>query len=555
MEQPIRKGKPARRWSWRAEARNPINIWVFLSVHPAILIAEFSVSNNETFREQLIQMAFTWYGLIISLGVLLALRWLLGKLNLLSGAPWPLLLLVGATTGLTADVATAVLEGADLTQFLLNIPEQNRFAIFLGMLLAIASGLLEGARDNFDEMREAIISERVRLAAAGTRQRSGLLETFVLGSKARLREGTSEQNLGDFAQSVRTFIAEELRPMSHRLWEREGGDKKQFTYGLLISRVLSKPVRYPIMVGAFAVLAGSRSVLSREPVMGWLSLASLLALVVGTLYLFSLWHRSRFFPNALRPVSLPISAVLAAAAAVPSPGFFIEYDTRIVPLNYWLVAMFVILIGSIITSTIAEVRLLLADQAKELRELLNAEELTRSQATALASVRARDAANFLHSTTQNKLLALALRFEASPNQPLTDGDIGELDKILDEALEPSQDRLPLETGVARLAESWRGLVAIAAQVSDDGLSEAKSELAILAIREAVTNSYRHGSATEISIEIAQVGKDFRIKVVDNGKGPMGNRSGLGFRVFNILGRWTLKSSRNGGAVLEIFTSA
>ena len=548
-------GKAERgRFSWRTRAEKPLNLYVFMSVHPAILLAEFSVTYRESFRNQLIDVAFTWYGLIASLGLFLVLRWLLNKFGLVRRGYWLVLVPFGSIIGISADLFTKLFEGQPMENIIGGIPQDHYFAIAIGGLLSVASALLETVRQDYEETRLAIISEKVRQASGSVQSSNSVLAAFVTGAKQRLQELGSSSEVMDFAKNLRTFVSEELRPLSHSLWEREEKQQRKFTLNLILRRVLAQPIRYPIPVALFAVAAAARSILARDPILGIANLATLFLILLAVLYGFAFVHKRGWIPTPLSRYSFLIVAALAGLAAVPTPRFFVEYDERINTLNYFILATLIICLAGAVTSTVAEVRALLKDQAKELRALLEADDLSESQALLLAATRARDSANYLHSTTQNQLLALAMRLEENQAGKPSKQQLQQLEEILDDALKQHRPTTNLLEGIDGLRSNWKGLIEI--QVVTDQLpemSDVAQEILFLAIREAVSNSYRHGSATQVLIELAANGVGYELRVSDNGRGLTSKNLGLGAKIFQMAGEYRLENRPEGGVLLRIVT--
>lgn len=546
-------GKAERgRISWRTRAEKPLNLYVFMSVHPAILLAEFSVTYRESFRNQLIDVAFTWYGLIASLGLFLFLRWLLDRFGLVRRGYWLVLVPFGSIIGLSADLFTKLFEGQPMENIIGGIPQDHYFAIAIGGLLSVASALLETVRQDYEETRLAIISEKVRQASGSVHAGNSVLAAFVTGAKQRLKDIGSSSEVMDFAKNLRTFVSEELRPLSHSLWEREEKQQRKFTLNLILRRVLAQPIRYPIPVALFAVAAAARSILARDFVLGLANLATLFVILLAVLYGFTLIHRRGWIPAPLARFSFLIVAALAGLAAVPTPRFFVEYDERINTLNYFILATLIICLAGAVTSTVAEVRGLLKDQAKELRALLEADDLSESQALLLAATRARDSANYLHSTTQNQLLALAMRLEENQAGKPSKQQLRQLEEILDDALKQHRPSASLSEGIAGLRSSWKGLIEIEITVGQlPELSSVAEEILFLAIREAVSNSYRHGFATKVSIELAASGGGYELRVSDNGQGLATKDLGLGSKIFQMAGKYRLENLPEGGVLLRI----
>lgn len=172
----------------------------------------------------------------------------------------------------------------------------------------------------------------------------------------------------------------------------------------------------------------------------------------------------------------------------------------------------------------------------------------------LAATRACDSANYLHSTTQNQLLALAIRLEENQAGKPSQQQLERLEEILDDALKQHRPTTNLLEGIEGLRSSWKGLIEIQFVAEEvQGLSDVAQEILFLAIREAVSNSYRHGSATEVLAELAPNGAGYELRVSDDGKGLTSKNLGLGAKIFRMAGKYRLENRPEGGVLLRIIS--
>jgi anti-sigma regulatory factor (Ser/Thr protein kinase) len=96
---------------------------------------------------------------------------------------------------------------------------------------------------------------------------------------------------------------------------------------------------------------------------------------------------------------------------------------------------------------------------------------------------------------------------------------------------------------------WRGLVEISV-VIDPRVSACVGPTAYAierVIEEGVTNAVRHGSATEIVIDIQPDGSNIAVVVTDNGTGPGDGAPGLGSTHLDEItdSQWSLKAALGG----------
>ena len=176
----------------------------------------------------------------------------------------------------------------------------------------------------------------------------------------------------------------------------------------------------------------------------------------------------------------------------------------------------------------------------------------------------RELAKYLHGTIQSRLMASAMALEKAGRK----GDKRALEKELAQAYEslrvPSASYFaaPEESFKAEMSKvisKWKDLLNIKVKIdkSIGDLEPSKSQEIGNAINEGISNSFRHGHASNLKLNVEKVRSGIRVEMVDDGDGPMGGKGGLGTEWFNaISGRsWSLKQVNvRGGAVLELFIS-
>lgn len=194
-------------------------------------------------------------------------------------------------------------------------------------------------------------------------------------------------------------------------------------------------------------------------------------------------------------------------------------------------------------------------------------QLSREQLQSLLTKReedrlSRELAKYLHGTIQSRLMASAMAIERAGRK----GDRKALEREISQAYESL--RVPSASYFAAPAASfkseinqavakWKDLLkvktSIASSISD--IDSAKAQEIGNAINEGLSNAFRHGNATSVSINIESQEGGIKIEVSDNGDGPKNGKGGLGTEWFNaIAGKsWSLSSLKNGkGSKLELF---
>ena len=189
------------------------------------------------------------------------------------------------------------------------------------------------------------------------------------------------------------------------------------------------------------------------------------------------------------------------------------------------------------------------------REQLDEERVTTLARGRLGALVARDAARTLHGPVQARLAACAVAIDAAVQARDVEAYAAALlqaQEILHAPLTVDSQRLDertvdeVLTGVVGL---WRGLVEIEVIV-DPRVAACAGATAYgveRVIEEGVTNAVRHGSATEIVIDIQPDGSNIAVVVTDNGTGPGDGAPGLGSTHLDEItdSQWSLKAALGG----------
>ena len=176
----------------------------------------------------------------------------------------------------------------------------------------------------------------------------------------------------------------------------------------------------------------------------------------------------------------------------------------------------------------------------------------------------RELAKYLHGTIQSRLMASAMALEKAGRK----GDKRALEKELAQAYEslrvPSASYFAapeesFKAEINKVISKWKDLLNIKVKIDKTigDLEPSKSQEIGNAINEGISNSFRHGHASNLKLNVEKVRSGIRVEMVDDGDGPMGGKGGLGTEWFKaISGRsWSLKQVNvRGGAVLELFIS-
>jgi signal transduction histidine kinase len=198
------------------------------------------------------------------------------------------------------------------------------------------------------------------------------------------------------------------------------------------------------------------------------------------------------------------------------------------------------------------------DMDSEIEELFTENQIEDRARSAYSTLVNRDYAQFLHSEVQNQLLISALAAR-QPNFSAEDlkAEIENLRKLFQglETERPLAENMSLDEVLESLAERWDGFVDLETQLDSQlvGFAFDRSWALIEVLNEAISNSIRHGMASQVFVKVVKIGNLLDISVSDNGIGPTSGKPGLGSRIIEEItsGNWSLSSSPAGGSVLNL----
>jgi hypothetical protein len=379
--------------------------------------------------------------------------------------------------------------------------------------------------------------------------KEALLE-FVNSSRQELlrsREMASE--------ALRQVVEERLRPLSHRLWERKIQEIPTFGWADLMRYTLAHNKVFPVATAVIYFLCtfpllyitwGFLEGLERSA-LG--SAVILIGLSVGKAIKFKKFSTAAFFYVILH-ISVALASVNATSIAFGATLEIGQYRVGAVTFLFLLEMNLVFGLLSAMKGNSKTIR-------QNLVSLGIMQSINRDAVQIQNQLDNRELANFLHGDLQNTLLAAVARLEYLPiNSGEYDAELARIIDLLDSVIEP---RLTIPTDslsvqLSKFLESWHGLVEIVVLRCPETTGYASLDATITrVISEGVTNSVRHGCASNIQISVLSLGSGWKLLLSDDGMGPTMQSPGLGSKLFDSLapGNWSLLPGPAGGSVLTI----
>jgi signal transduction histidine kinase len=354
---------------------------------------------------------------------------------------------------------------------------------------------------------------------------------------------------------LRATIEDVVRPVSHDL-DRQvadiGGDApvtrddRILWPRVLANSTLGQPIR-PLI---FSIWSGISALFFAPRLWGFWEGVTVAATVFAVPFLLlvvirGFWarvasHRSSLARAAIFTGSLLMLGLISASTAGFTSGLSERFVPMIIPqtmlwtLSGWVVAI----LPSLREETVRVLRELNAATSELREELVRLNTAYRLQQKAIARA--------LHGPIQDAMSVSSFRLAAAVESGTATPElIVELRDMIGQTLvllEKADDEVPnLDGALADVAELWEGVVEItwtinpdAAQVIRDHQITAASATEL--VREAVSNSVRHGQASEVAILVSLEGDRLLLRVENNGafESERKKKKGLGTTLLDEL---------------------
>lgn len=415
-------------------------------------------------------------------------------------------------------------------------------AALLGLVTMPALAMLSATRRKFQEERQALISERVHRAIAEGDPLVGSSQRELQELRDSLRDlKLKVDNSGEVPPLLHEVVRLSLRPITHKLWDREDSRERSYTFRGLARLALG---HYPFVGLPVALIVGLGSVIpyiaSAGVVEGLLRAGLSGVLIFGIYWLAARVNFSKFFLSV--GYFVLVNVLVAWAIVFASKTFFGELS-EFSELSAGAVLFIWIIQTGFMSSFFKGVMITRSEIRAQLEETSKKMGIDDEVHRSTSLIAKRELANHLHANVQNKLLLLALRLERGDEVSVRD-ELGAIERLLDERI-PASDAFTLEELVRR----WAGLAEISIDVQ---VSPVPSVLPKL-VSEAINNSVRHGLAQNIWVSVTSVDGDISVVIRDDGIGPKSGRPGLGSKFYDSIAKagWTLKALPSGGAELRL----
>tara|TARA_B110000259_G_scaffold90545_1_gene105130 strand:- start:198 stop:1859 length:1662 start_codon:yes stop_codon:yes gene_type:complete len=487
------------------------------------------------------------FGLLMCLGRALGKPLAAGKVTFLH------MVLIGALFGLVRPSLTAIgllIFGAELG-FWLAAAERLWQSLVYGIFALPLIGFLGSMRARSVLQRERLIIHRA-FSKATTLDNNDEIREFVESARHQIRAGDSFSDTSALVAEVQRIVDEELRPLSRKLWSREGrhvpGYRAQDIFWVALSDHIYRP--------HFAVPLFFLSVLVPNIEIFGLGEGLVASAVRSVILLFVLALAG--FIRVKGRVAMGTKFVAAFSTVYILQTLIGRWAIEVSDDPFVAPTLLAGLVWTLQILVFVAMTWALLDLGTKLRSDLKADyqtsEVESRDASNLALLRDRKIAQFMHGQLQGQLVAAAIPLSESGDAASLEEALDLIESVLDGAV---QDFLALPKDLAqvksKLAESWGGLASI--EFRDSGLVGDLTPAQLNKLQdtatEAISNAVRHGLASTVVIDIAQAGQKLLFTATDDGIGPRLGDPGLGSTYLDTISKhWSL-SQGDPGAVLQV----
>ncbi len=446
----------------------------------------------------------------------------------------------------------------------------------IGMVAIPLMSLIASSVEIYQSDRNALIAERL-LAESQKSESAAVIKSLRSSMTRRVDENllevvkNSQEYLDDKGRSLeanwelmavrlRKAALDTIRPFSHRM-HRRGEERTYKVKPFELLKYISSTVRIEIpWVLMFYVISDFKYLYSNSSwPMASANLISRLVLISLCLGLIRrLKYRGHLRGLTSYVLSLAVFAALFAAITQRLDDVFKlrrESDYVYYLDTGWLL-LIILLVGfvsSFLYGQSAESEFLEKQISKEKLEML----ILKREEERLS----RELAKYLHGTIQSRLMASAMALERAGRK----GDKKALERELEEAYKslrvPSAEyfsapEATLKEEINKVVAKWNELMTVKVKIGANipNIPPHKSQEIGNVINEGLSNSFRHGSASNVEVSVIYKSDRIFITVKDDGVGIEAGKPGLGTEWFKAIAgnAWSLTNNEKGpGTTLEL----
>jgi signal transduction histidine kinase len=513
----------------------PVNVFTVL-----VLIAPPPL----TFRQ-----AISWTFLALISHALMAIPfeifrridWIIGKLRYEIGA----MAIVGAVRGFAILDVGLLMDLPQLEPYLLR-PLNSAVVVPTWFLII---HFLIGSRLEFAEDYRVLYLKLVRgnierinvgKASANVKEIEQRLNAVLepLRDKIELLHGNkiSASRLAEESMIIQSFVEEKIRPLSHELWQRKEIQVPRLGFFALITFTLFRtklPIALTIFPYTIFSLVGLAAIIPLSDAFWYQSKTAALLLIIA--YIYRYFYERIGEKAVLNTLAIILTLFLPLVTSRLMDSLLDFESVPALGELIGLVWIFFLLLSFGASLAISkyheEIMSVLRNQLKDV--------VIDSQAKESEEVSARFA-KYLHGEVQSELLSASMMLSQAAkekNSRIGRRGIEKTAEILrrDHSQYVVGSELVPEVRMQKIIDAWAGIAKIEIELVGTGVIQEDS-LASLSdvVEELVSNSVRHGGASEISVKVSRKAGSLSVIFKDNGNKRGKGKPGLGSSLLKSL---------------------
>ena len=450
--------------------------------------------------------------------------------------------LAGSLFSILAVLVVGVIRGAAFFQMVewldLNQPSPRAERIISSSLTTLfwllLSNFVVSISGSFKKKYQATLNQVVRHEVNGLdtekAQNFETLDSIQQGLSDSIQGHLSKVNITS-AQNIANSIAQQLnnviRPISQRIWIERIDRFPIINHRVLLADALrlldfSTYLFLLILIG----LGIFNNLFLRGATESFLRTIStcVLAVLIILFYRNQLRSRKSYLVNSTFLVLLGLLPILGSELFLASLGY----------KPHWVASFLISPVLPAIALVLSVLRLNNLDRNLIIDTLIQYRHPNPRQ------VPQQDLAVYLHNTLQAELLALSTQLEKvaiSGNQEELQRVLQRVSAVINRSLVDDFEKYsesPLSK-LESLVQAWSGVLSIEMKIEDELLQDHQRNVALVqTIEEVISNAFRKGQASKVSIEAAQTNQGLELTVISDGVIAKSGARGLGTQWFDSI---------------------
>ena len=467
--------------------------------------------------------------------------WIIGKLQYEIGA----MVVVGIVRGFAILDIGLLMDLPQIEPYLLR-PLNSAVAVPTWFVMM---HFLVGSRREFAEDYRALYLKLVRgniakfdpkKAKMGVREIEqrveSVLEPLRLKIEALHGNKISPSRLAEESLVIQAYVEEKIRPLSHELWQRKEIEAPRLGFFRLTLLTLFRtrlPIGLTIFPSTVYSLVGLASIMPFADAF-WHQATSTISLL-ALYYLYNYFYKKFKSRAALNSLALFLALFLPIATSRILDTWFGTMEVPELGKFVGLLWFFFLLLSFGAALAVSKYH---EEIMTVLRNQLN-DVVIESHPKESDEVSARFA-KYLHGEVQSELLSASMLLSQAAkekNSRIGRRGIEKTAEILrrDHSKYAVGGKLTPEARMQKIIDAWAGIAEVEIDLVGTGIitEDSLSSLSDV-IEELVSNSVRHGGASQISVDVSRSGDSLTVNYQDNGARRSKGKPGLGSSLLKSL---------------------